>query len=70
MMPEMDGFEPLEVIRSRTETKQVPVIIMSGKQWTSEDVQRLDFAGATFQTKNMLYDHEIIVHPAARTSGR
>ncbi len=60
MMPEMDGFELLEVIRSRTETKQVPVIIMSGKQLTFEDVQRLDFAGVTFQTKNMLYDHEII----------
>jgi signal transduction histidine kinase/AraC-like DNA-binding protein/ABC-type sugar transport system substrate-binding protein len=60
MMPEMDGFDLLEAIRSKTETKQVPVIIMSGKQLTFEDVQRLDFAGVTFQTKNMLYDHEII----------
>lgn len=60
MMPEMDGFEVLEIIRSRTETKQVPVIIMSGKQLTFEDVQRLDFAGVTFQTKDMLSDHEII----------
>ncbi len=60
MMPEMDGFEVLEKIRSREETKQVPVIIMSGKQLTYEDVQRLDFANVTFQTKDMLYDDEII----------
>ena len=60
MMPELDGFAVLEKIRSREETKRVPVIIMSGKQLTFEDVQRLDFANVTFQTKDMLYDDEII----------
>jgi signal transduction histidine kinase/AraC-like DNA-binding protein/ABC-type sugar transport system substrate-binding protein len=60
MMPEVDGFEFLERLRSKAETQHVPVIIMSGKQLTFEDVQRLDFAGVTFQSKGMLYDSEII----------
>ena len=43
MMPDVDGFEVLERIRERPETKELPVIIVTAKDLTQEDKDR--FAG-------------------------
>jgi signal transduction histidine kinase/ABC-type sugar transport system substrate-binding protein/AraC-like DNA-binding protein len=58
MMPEVDGFMVLEKMRSRPETRQVPVLVMSGKLLSMEDIQRLDYAHVTFQSKELLSDDE------------
>ena len=42
MMPEMDGFELLDEIRHRTELRDVPVVVVTGKDLTAEDRNRLN----------------------------
>lgn len=42
MMPEMDGFEFMEVLRQRGNGKTVPVIVITAKDLTPEDRRRLN----------------------------
>jgi transcriptional regulator GlxA family with amidase domain len=59
MMPEMDGFEVLNWMRGREKTKRVPVLILSGRMLTLEDIQRLEqHALVTFQSKDILTPDE------------
>jgi signal transduction histidine kinase/AraC-like DNA-binding protein len=59
MMPEMDGFEVLNWMRGREETRRVPVLILSGRMLTLDDIQRLEqHALVTFQSKDILTEHE------------
>jgi signal transduction histidine kinase/ABC-type sugar transport system substrate-binding protein/AraC-like DNA-binding protein len=60
MMPEIDGFMVLEKMRSRPETRQVPVLVMSGKLLSTEDIRRLDYARVTFQSKELLSHDEAV----------
>lgn len=60
MMPNMDGFEVLENVRFNKKTRQVPVIVISGKILTLEDVQRLDYSNVIYQRKNLLTAEETI----------
>jgi len=41
MMPEVDGFQVLESIRSAPETRDIPVLILTAKDLTSEDLAKL-----------------------------
>jgi len=41
MMPEMDGFTFLEVFRTHPEWRDVPVIVLTAKELTSEERERL-----------------------------
>ena len=41
MMPEMDGFEVLEKVRNMPEARDLPVIIVTAKDLTPEDRERL-----------------------------
>ncbi len=41
MMPEMDGFEVLENIRSAESTREIPVIILTAKNLTKADLDKL-----------------------------
>lgn len=60
MMPDVDGFTVLEQIRAKTETRHVPVIILSGRLLTAEDVRRLDYGRVIFFSKDMLKQEEAI----------
>lgn len=60
MMPNVDGFQVLDYIRSTERTCRVPVIVMSGKVLTMEDVARLDFAGVVLQSKDMITSEEAL----------
>lgn len=60
MMPEVDGFKVLEVVRAQEETRQIPVIVISGKVLTFEDVQKLDYANVIYQKKNVLTEEEAV----------
>ena len=41
MMPEMDGFEFLDEMRSRTEWRDIPVLVVTARDLTAEDRVRL-----------------------------
>jgi AraC-like DNA-binding protein/CheY-like chemotaxis protein len=61
MMPEMDGFEVLEHMREDEQARRVPVVILSGRQLSLDDVGRLErHAGVTLQSKAILSEDEII----------
>jgi signal transduction histidine kinase/CheY-like chemotaxis protein len=42
MMPEMDGFEFIDELRQRPEWRSIPVIVLTAKDLTQEDKERLD----------------------------
>jgi signal transduction histidine kinase/DNA-binding LacI/PurR family transcriptional regulator/AraC-like DNA-binding protein len=60
VMPEVDGFQVLEHLRSHTRTASIPVIILTGKMLCYEDVQRLDFPKVSLQTKGVLSGNESV----------
>lgn len=60
VMPEMDGFAVLEHVRADPRTRQIPVLVLSGKILSLEDIQRLDYARVTFQSKAILSEDEAI----------
>jgi len=41
MMPEMDGFSVLDALQSRSETAQIPVIVVTAKELTPAEKSRL-----------------------------
>jgi len=60
MMPEVDGFAVLAHIRATPATRKVPVVVVSGKVLTFEDVQRLNHARVIVQSKGILTAEEIV----------
>ena len=42
MMPEMDGFQFLDQLRGHEDWRTIPIIVMTAKDLTAEDRQRLD----------------------------
>jgi CheY-like chemotaxis protein len=42
MMPEMDGFSFLEALRERAPWRSIPIVVVTAKDLTSEDRQRLN----------------------------
>ncbi len=54
IMPDIDGFQVLEHLRSNTNTALVPVIVVTGKILSYEDVKRLDAPKVLLQTKGVL----------------
>ena len=42
MMPEMDGFQFLDEVRKHEGWRSIPVIVITAKELTSEDRQRLN----------------------------
>ncbi len=59
LMPEVDGFAVLAHIRATPATRKVPVIVVSGKVLTFEDVQRLNHARVIVQSKDIFTAEEI-----------
>ena len=45
LMPDMDGYQVLRKLKEQTETKRVPVMMLTVKKW-SEDVQKAMLGGA------------------------
>lgn len=58
MMPEVNGFQVLEHLRSNVKTTLIPVIVLTGKMLSYEDVKRLDTPNVFLQTKGVLSDLE------------
>ncbi len=60
LMPEVDGFAVLEKMRANPKTRQVPVMVMSGRMLSYQDVRRLDYMGVIFQSKDLLSADEAV----------
>jgi signal transduction histidine kinase/AraC-like DNA-binding protein/DNA-binding LacI/PurR family transcriptional regulator len=59
MMPEMDGFEVLDWMRADQQTRRVPVLVLSGRMLTLDDIERLErHALVTLQSKDILSEDE------------
>ena len=59
VMPGLDGFDVLDELRGQETTRQTPVLILSHRSLTQEDVRRLEqHAHVTFQSKGLLTDEE------------
>lgn len=58
-MPEVDGFTVLEALRANAETQRTPVLVLSGRLLSFDDVERLRHAHVTFQSKDVLSGKEL-----------
>lgn len=61
-MPEMDGFEVLEVMRSMESTRRVPVIVVTGTALTEADMTRLNQGVAAVLGKGLFSIEETVAH--------
>ena len=66
MMPEMDGFEFLRELRQRPAFVDVPVIVVTAKELTAEDVRILSGQTERIIAKDQAYLTEL----AAAVRGR
>src|SRR5262249_47243414 len=58
-MPEIDGFEVLDWMRGNGPTRRVPVLVLSGRTLTNEDLKRLEqHARVVYQSKDILSKSE------------
>lgn len=73
MMPEMDGFAVLETLKGDAATRDIPVVVITAKELTEEDLQRLNgyvlslLSKGRFNEKDLLND---IAGALARLTGR
>jgi signal transduction histidine kinase/DNA-binding LacI/PurR family transcriptional regulator/DNA-binding response OmpR family regulator len=64
-MPEMDGFEVLEVMRGMGDTRKIPVIVVTGKVLTEAEMARLNQGVAAVLGKGLFSIDETIAHISA-----
>jgi signal transduction histidine kinase/DNA-binding LacI/PurR family transcriptional regulator/CheY-like chemotaxis protein len=60
MMPEMDGFEVLEAMREREETRRIPVIVLTAQILTAADMARLQRGVAAVLGKGLFTRDEVL----------
>ena len=61
MMPKMDGFDVLDGLRTDLRTRDVPVVVLSARQLSYEDIRRLEsHADVTMHSKDILSKDETI----------
>jgi CheY-like chemotaxis protein len=53
LMPEMDGFQFLEEVRKREEWRSIPIVVVTAKDLTAEDHQRLSASVARVLQKGL-----------------
>jgi YesN/AraC family two-component response regulator len=68
MMPEMDGFEVLRIMREREATRSVPVIVLSAQILTSSDMFRLQEGVAAVLGKGLFSMDEVLSQVEAALS--
>jgi len=68
MMPEMDGFQFLDEVRKHESWKSIPVIVMTAKELTVEDRQRLNGSVEKILQKGA-YSREDLMREVVRLLG-
>jgi AraC-like DNA-binding protein len=61
-MPEMDGFAVLQAMHEAPWTRSIPVIVITGRELTEEDLSRLQEGVAVVLQKGMFAANETIAH--------
>ena len=64
-MPEMDGFEVLEKMREKESTRNIPVIVVTGKDLTAADMTRLNQGVTVVLGKGLFKIDETVAHISA-----
>jgi len=62
MMPEMDGFAVLDVLRSRESTRNIPVIILTARLLSDADLERCNRGVASILGKGLFSAEETLKH--------
>ena len=60
MLPEVDGFAVLEAIKSDEETRSIPVVVVTAKELSPEEHQRLNHRVETLVHKGVLNQEELL----------
>ena len=68
MMPEVDGFEVLRVMREQDATRNIPVIVLSAQILTAYDMQRLQEGVAAILGKGLFSMDEVLAQVEAALS--
>jgi putative two-component system response regulator len=50
-MPEMDGYEAIKILKSKPETKNIPVIFLTGKTESDDELEGLSLGAIDYITK-------------------
>jgi DNA-binding response OmpR family regulator len=50
-MPEMDGYEAMRILKSREDTRDIPVIFLTGKTDSENEIEGLSLGAADYITK-------------------
>ncbi|MBW6472048.1 MAG: substrate-binding domain-containing protein [Anaerolineaceae bacterium] len=61
-MPKLDGFGVLEAMRADKKLREIPVIVVTGKVLTDEDMSRLNQGVTTILNKGMFSREETVIH--------
>lgn len=69
-MPEMDGFEVLEELHKREDTRDIPVIIITARLLSDEDLQRCNHGVASILGKGLFNTEETLERIDAALSRR
>ena len=64
-MPEIDGFSVLETLKSNPATRDIPVIIVTAKEITAEDRERLNGNMAALYNKGMFTAEQLLADISA-----
>ena len=60
MMPHVDGFAVLTLLRSQPQTRHIPVMVMSGHMLSLQDIERLNHTSVLLHNKTILSEEETI----------
>ncbi len=61
MMPEVDGFAVLEHLKANKETRDIPVIVVTAKELSAEEHERLQH-GVEFLMQKGIFDQQQLLH--------
>lgn len=65
MMPEMDGFEVLETVKGNESTRSIPIVVVTAKELTDEDYERLNHSVEALIQKGLMKQEELLEDVAA-----
>ncbi len=60
MMPDMDGFQVMDALQKRNETKDIPIIVVTAKELTSAEKERLKGHIQTLMQKGDFMSDELL----------
>jgi CheY-like chemotaxis protein len=70
MMPGMDGFEVIRRVRKETTLKELPILVMTGKTLTEEEITLLGRETQALFDKNGSWHQQLIVEVGRVVQGR